>query len=516
VYVVLKRVACQAFTFQARPFPTQARPYLLLPEIEHRLMSGDTKEIGDAGTLRPPAVQRGDGHGSSDSMQRLASACVGMLADSYNLFVIDLVLLFLGCIYGEDVLGPSPRGFIASATLVGCVCGQLAFGAIADWAGRWATSVAVAGLTVVSALASASVGTMAVPLPMQLAISRFTIGLGIGGEYPLAATMSSESAADPEERGRRIALVFSMQGLGMLLPCLLTMAFLAAGCSLSTTWRALLAFGAVPSAAAFMIRLHLQESQAFEQSQRAEGLEGAGPISPQDHARRTFETMVPFAKPLLGTASTWFLMNFSLYSIGLFKSSILDDVMGPSSTSDVDKILRDARFAAVVSLFAIGGFAAAIALINRVGRFAMQLGGFVMLGLIFLNMASQENRHRMFLVSLGLMFAFQNCGPNTTTFVIAAEAFPTRIRATCHGFSAASGKFGAAIGTVLLPHMASGHGMSSVYFTCAVLSVLGAIMTILFTPQHSVDLVALEKKIDGNAGYSACSSAACSDARSCV
>lgn len=483
-------------------------------------MAGGTDKIGDGGAS-PRQVRRSNSDGSSDSTLRLASACVGMLADSYNLFVIDLVLLVLGCIYGDDVLGPPTRGLIASATLMGCVCGQLAFGFLADWAGRRATSVAVAGLIVVSALASASVGTAAVPLPMQLAISRFTIGLGIGGEYPLAATMSSESTADPEERGRRIAFVFSMQGLGMLLPCLFTMALLAAGCSLSTTWRALLAFGAVPSAAAFVIRLRLRESQAFEQSQRrAEGLEGSGPISPQDHARRTFETVVRFSKPLLGTASTWFLMNFSLYSIGSFKSSILDDVMGQRSTSDVDNILRDARFAAVVSLFAIGGFAAAIALINRVGRFAMQLGGFVMVGLIFLNIAALENvqghHARVFLVSLGLMFAFQNCGPNTTTFVIAAEAFPTRIRATCHGFSAASGKFGAAVGTALLPHMVNAYGMSSVYVTCAVLSVLGAIMTFLFTPRHPVDLIALEKRIDGSAGYAACSSAVCSNARAGV
>jgi hypothetical protein len=37
-----------------------------------------------------------------------------------------------------------------------------------------------------------------------------------------------------------------------------------------------------------------------------------------------------------------------------------------------------------------------------------------------------------------------------TTFVIPAEVFPTRAKATCHGISAASGKIGAAVGAALI------------------------------------------------------------------
>jgi len=38
---------------------------------------------------------------------------------------------------------------------------------------------------------------------------------------------------------------------------------------------------------------------------------------------------------------------------------------------------------------------------------------------------------------------FFNFGPNSTTFIIPAEAFPTTVRSTGHGISAASGKLGA-------------------------------------------------------------------------
>ncbi|KAF3775178.1 hypothetical protein EJ110_NYTH50272 [Nymphaea thermarum] len=45
-----------------------------------------------------------------------------------------------------------------------------------------------------------------------------------------------------------------------------------------------------------------------------------------------------------------------------------------------------------------------------------------------------------------LTFFFANFGPNATTFVVPAEIFPARLRSTCHGISAASGKAGAIIG----------------------------------------------------------------------
>jgi MFS transporter, PHS family, inorganic phosphate transporter len=40
---------------------------------------------------------------------------------------------------------------------------------------------------------------------------------------------------------------------------------------------------------------------------------------------------------------------------------------------------------------------------------------------------------------------FSNFGPNTTTFIVPGEVFPTRYRSTGHGISAASGKIGAII-----------------------------------------------------------------------
>lgn len=45
---------------------------------------------------------------------------------------------------------------------------------------------------------------------------------------------------------------------------------------------------------------------------------------------------------------------------------------------------------------------------------------------------------------------FFNFGPNTTTFIVPGECFPTRYRSSAHGISAASGKIGAIIAQVLI------------------------------------------------------------------
>lgn len=81
----------------------------------------------------------------------------------------------------------------------------------------------------------------------MLAMWRFILGVGIGGEYPLSATISSESSTT-KTRGRQTAAVFSMQGFGMLLAPLLALLLLSIfrEDQLDIVWRLLLAIGAVP------------------------------------------------------------------------------------------------------------------------------------------------------------------------------------------------------------------------------------------------------------------------------
>jgi PHS family inorganic phosphate transporter-like MFS transporter len=66
---------------------------------------------------------------------------------------------------------------------------------------------------------------------------------------------------------------------------------------------------------------------------------------------------------------------------------------------------------------------------------------------------------------------FQNFGPNTTTFVIPGEAFPTRYRSTAHGISAASGKLGAIVAQVGFARMVNIGGTNNFVKHMCVLSL---------------------------------------------
>lgn len=45
---------------------------------------------------------------------------------------------------------------------------------------------------------------------LWLSVTRFVLGVGVGGVYPLSATIAAESS-DKKSRGRTASLVFSMQ-----------------------------------------------------------------------------------------------------------------------------------------------------------------------------------------------------------------------------------------------------------------------------------------------------------------
>ena len=66
-------------------------------------------------------------------------------------------------------------------------------------------------------------------------------------------------------------------------------------------------------------------------------------------------------------------------------------------------------------------------------------------GFAYDKLIASSGGRAMFVALYCLANFFENFGPNTTTFIIPGEVFPTRYRATAHGISAASGKLGAVV-----------------------------------------------------------------------
>jgi PHS family inorganic phosphate transporter-like MFS transporter len=104
---------------------------------------------------------------------------------------------------------------------------------------------------------------------------------------------------------------------------------------------------------------------------------------------------------------------------------------------------------------ALPGYFCTVLLVDKLGRKPIQIGGFFVLTIIFcvLGFAWRWLTKTHLLALYVLAQFFFNLGPNATTFIAPAEIFPTRVRCTGHGFSAAMGKLGAVFAQIFFAPM---------------------------------------------------------------
>ncbi|RYG51053.1 MFS transporter, partial [archaeon] len=187
-------------------------------------------------------------------------AGVGFLSDAYDLFVINMVTRVLAQVYPQS---PGAAAAISTAALCGSVAGQLVCGALADTLGRRRVFILTLVLIVIGSLGSATcVHSESISVYTQLAIWRALLGFGVGGEYPLSATVTSEGNTTAQ-RGKAVASVFSMQGVGNILASLVMVVLLSTSVSLDATWRIACGIGALPGLLTFRWRLAMEESEHF-------------------------------------------------------------------------------------------------------------------------------------------------------------------------------------------------------------------------------------------------------------
>jgi PHS family inorganic phosphate transporter-like MFS transporter len=107
------------------------------------------------------------------------------------------------------------------------------------------------------------------------------------------------------------------------------------------------------------------------------------------------------------------------------------------------------------------GYWTAVLTIDTLGRKPLQIGGFIVLTILFtiLGFYYDHLSEASMLTLYVIAQFFFNWGPNTTTFIVPGECFPTRYRSTGHGLSAAMGKVGAILAQVIsIPLLARDQG----------------------------------------------------------
>ncbi|RLN42835.1 hypothetical protein C2845_PM01G03250 [Panicum miliaceum] len=212
-------------------------------------------------------------------------AGMGFFTDAYDLFCISLVTKLLGRIYYTDTSRPDPGALppnvsaaVNGVALCGTLAGQLFFGWLGDKLGRKSVYGFTLVLMVVCSLASGlSFGATPKGVVATLCFFRFWLGFGIGGDYPLSATIMSEYA-NKKTRGAFIAAVFAMQGFGILFGAIVALVVSAGlrtaypappysqdrAASLvpqaDYVWRVILMFGTLPAALTYYWRMKMPET----------------------------------------------------------------------------------------------------------------------------------------------------------------------------------------------------------------------------------------------------------------
>ncbi|GAA5824160.1 hypothetical protein JCM5353_006161 [Sporobolomyces roseus] len=429
-----------------------------------------------------------------------AVAGVGFFTDAYDIFAINLAVGMIGYVYNmgshKGALTPNQDLGLKIATPVGTLIGQLLFGYLADRVGRKRMYGIELMIIIIATLGQAVAGHgPAVSIIGVLVMWRFIMGVGIGGDYPLSACITSEFAAT-RIRGRMMVATFWSQGWGQFAAALTSMACLAAfkkqiindpvnyAHHLDFTWRLLIGLGAVPGAVALYFRLTLPETPRFTMDvernikQATSDVDAylssgkyvadseptvqhvAAPKASWADFRRHFGQW-QHGKVLFGTAYSWFALDVAFYGLGLNSSLILGAIgYGAVTTGTPQEIRYHSLFNLSVGNLIITvaglipGFWAAFLLIDKWGRKPLQLTGFIVLTILLCCMGFgyhklKENAVGAFVFLYCATNFMQNFGPNTTTFVVPGEVFPTRYRSTAHGISAASGKFGAIIAQII-------------------------------------------------------------------
>jgi putative MFS transporter len=422
---------------------------------------------GDAGgaadALSPPTrTERLDSLPFTRQHRRLVlGSGTGWALDAMDVGLISFVMAALATQWDLD---RTTLSWIGAIGFVGMAIGASIGGLLADRIGRrqvFALTLLVYGLATGAAALSWSVGA--------LLVFRFLIGIGLGAELPVAATLVSEFAP-ARIRGRVVVVLESFWAVGWLLAALVGYFVIPLS---DDGWRWALAIGAAPAAYAVVVRLALPESVRF--------LERRGRYDEAEAAVRRFEESAGVAQPLASpdasgpvpdvpgpaalwgpglrtrTASlwvVWFCVNFSYYGAFIWIPTLL-------VASGMD-LVQSFGYTLIITLAQLPGYATAAVLVEVWGRrptLSVFLAGSAVSAVVFGTAGSVTTT-----VAAGMCLSFFNLGAWGALYALSPEVYPTSLRGTGSGWAAGFGRIASVLAPLSVPFLLDLGGSNALLF----------------------------------------------------
>ncbi|GAA2178176.1 MFS transporter [Leucobacter tardus] len=366
------------------------------------------------------------------------------------------------------------QGLIGASALIGIFIGGLVLGRAAD---RWGRRVVfrwnLIAFVILSLLQLFAVSTW------DLAVYRILIGVAIGVEYAVGAALLSEFLP-ARVRGYFLSALQATWFLGFVSANFVALAWA------DVNWRIVLASSAIPAVAIAIARIRLPESPRWLISQgrddEARAIvdrhfpEGTAlpPVEQKVESARFSELFNRENRKTSAYAGIfWACQVGPLFAIFTFITPVLNDLGLPDGFSR-DFIMNMLQFAgAVVFIWVL--------VASKRRTFAISTFAITLVALLILGVFPTAPL-AILAIATGV-YLFVASGSSNLQFVYPSEMFPTRLRTSGVGFSAAMSRLGAALATYLMPILIAAVGINASLLLLAIFPLVGLIASILLAPE---------------------------------
>ncbi|ALI53343.1 MULTISPECIES: MFS transporter [Lactobacillaceae] len=358
---------------------------------------------------------------------------------------VGLLSFIMPIVHQQWALSNSQTGLISSVSTIGMVCGGFYFGHLADRIGRKNTLIAT--------LLTFSIGNLI------LAISpgfytflgiRFFVGMGLGGELPVAATYIADIYRGTK-RSQMLILADSFWALGWLVA-----SFLSFLLTPVLGWRGILVVTAIAGVFAIVLRKHIHET--------------APKSTGTQHWLVSLKTTFKPWTLMLWLA--WFMVMFSYYGMFMWLPSIM-----------VDKgygIVNSFGYTTIIVVAQLPGYLCASWLAKRIR--VKYVFAIYMLGTAFGAIMFGQSASALLIVISGCVLSFFNLGAYGAIIALTPELYAHNIRGTMTGMAQGIGRIGAIFGPLLIGVLMDHQISISIIFVIFMVSLLIGSIAVLALP----------------------------------
>jgi MFS family permease len=387
----------------------------------------------------------------------LVAAALGWMLDAFDVMLYALVV---SRIMLDLNMGKPMAGLLNTLTLLASGIGGVLFGFIADRVGR--TRALMGSILTYSVCSFASGLSTSI---LMLAIFRFILGLGMGGEWNTGATLVAETWPD-HLRARALALVQSSWAIGYAL------AAIVAGVMLRyTNWRYVFFVGILPALVTLWIQKDVHEPEMWRARKNAGAQTLANEITFRDLLSSRFarSTLALLFMNLFGMFAWWGLFTW----IPPYLSLPVDHGGRGFSVMNTTTLLVVLNLCGMFPGYAGFGWIA-----DHFGRRRAFIL-YTLIAAVLVPLYAMARQPGVLMV-LGALVAFFGTGFFSGSGIIASELFPTSVRARALGFTYNGARALSSIAPFVIGRIGEKHGLDAAFYLCGVMFLLsGLVATII-------------------------------------